>query len=507
MLVSPTFLLEFIPAVMGITGLLPLLKTVMRKTHLSQLSGSTCGVDGYVWLHRAIYSCGSDLVLNPENACSKYLNYCMSKVFQLVRWKIKPFIVFDGKPLPSKSHTNKSRKEKRSSNMSKAMALSAEGKNEEAKSFYNKATPVTFRMVSNFIRLLKANNIDYVIAPYEADAQLAWMSRNGVVDYVITEDGDLILYECPRILFKLDNDGMGSLLELKHLHLCRNFKITSPYMLRQACIIAGCDYFPGLEGFSLIKSNQLVHSHSTISDSIKSISSRGMLKSSVDDVLENIWCAEMTFLYQVIYNTIHGVSQRINLIKNSPSSSNYEDKRLDEERLTYAGQVQNDRNLASMISKGILDPITEMCCCQEDYASLQDVERTVYDERQIGGHSCLPDASFWYRDAILYEKAPISRPTPVSEDVIQDADVKHVSEEDQILEELECVARLEEMIAKGKSLREIDSNTIHLKREVSLIEEDSGPFSIPVSSIRKRFNYLSPTTYRKKRVSYAVDDE
>lgn len=43
--------------------------------------------------------------------------------------------------------------------------------------------------------------MEYVVAPYEADAQMAFLARNGHVDLVITEDSDLIAYECPQVEF------------------------------------------------------------------------------------------------------------------------------------------------------------------------------------------------------------------------------------------------------------------------------------------------------------------
>jgi exonuclease-1 len=48
---------------MGISGLLPLLKSVQKPTHLSELAGKTIAVDAYVWLHRGAYACAAELVM------------------------------------------------------------------------------------------------------------------------------------------------------------------------------------------------------------------------------------------------------------------------------------------------------------------------------------------------------------------------------------------------------------------------------------------------------------
>jgi len=36
-------------------------------------------------------------------------------------------------------------------------------------------------------------------APFEADAQLAYMALTGVVNYVISTDSDLLVYGTPRV--------------------------------------------------------------------------------------------------------------------------------------------------------------------------------------------------------------------------------------------------------------------------------------------------------------------
>ena len=62
-----------------------------------------------------------------------------------------------------------------------------------------------------------------MVAPYEADAQLCFLEREGYVDGIITEDSDLLVFGCQqvgflrvfsakadqdhKILFKLDGNG------------------------------------------------------------------------------------------------------------------------------------------------------------------------------------------------------------------------------------------------------------------------------------------------------------
>ena len=54
------------------------------------------------------------------------------------------------------------------------------------------------------MQALRAEGVPYVVAPYEADAQLAYLERIGLVDGIITEDSDLLVFGCKNVLFKFD---------------------------------------------------------------------------------------------------------------------------------------------------------------------------------------------------------------------------------------------------------------------------------------------------------------
>jgi exonuclease-1 len=62
-------------------------------------------------------------------------------------------------------------------------------------------------MAFKFIKVLKIEKIQFVVAPYEADAQLAYLSKIGIIDAVLTEDSDLLSFGCSRVIYKLGQDG------------------------------------------------------------------------------------------------------------------------------------------------------------------------------------------------------------------------------------------------------------------------------------------------------------
>ena len=64
---------------------------------------------------------------------------------------------------------------------------------------------------------------DCIIAPYEADAQLAFLVKSGIVDMIITEDSDLTLFGCDKVLFKLEHQSGNGVLVWGILQIRGNF--------------------------------------------------------------------------------------------------------------------------------------------------------------------------------------------------------------------------------------------------------------------------------------------
>ena len=65
----------------------------------------------------------------------------------------------------------------------------------------------------------RAARVEFLVAPYEADSQLAQLAchvpvAQGGVAAVITEDSDLAVYGCPRVIFKYDGWGAHHALPL-----------------------------------------------------------------------------------------------------------------------------------------------------------------------------------------------------------------------------------------------------------------------------------------------------
>ena len=71
------------------------------------------------------------------------------------------------------------------------------------------AVDITPEMAYMLVQVAIAMNVVYVVAPYEADAQLAYMYFKGYASVIITEDSDLLAFGVKKCFFKMDSDGNG----------------------------------------------------------------------------------------------------------------------------------------------------------------------------------------------------------------------------------------------------------------------------------------------------------
>ena len=51
------------------------------------------------------------------------------------------------------------------------------------------------------LKACRNKGVDCIVAPYEADAQLAYLSAIGVAQLIISEDSDLLVFGCEKVLY------------------------------------------------------------------------------------------------------------------------------------------------------------------------------------------------------------------------------------------------------------------------------------------------------------------
>jgi 5'-3' exonuclease len=179
-------------------------------------------------------------------------------------------VVLDGMTPPIKSPTVEGRRKKRAveqEHRDLPVDATADTPTLERRILANRRTGAGNHystVVEAVIVSLRSHTIPFLVAPYEADGQLAFLQMQGYVDLVITEDSDLIAYGVATpVLYKLSVDPEGVLTrgilvrkdDLAAMVPGSDSKLDfldfSPAMW--ACLFAasGCDYCGKLRGIGV----------------------------------------------------------------------------------------------------------------------------------------------------------------------------------------------------------------------------------------------------------------
>ncbi|NXN95086.1 EXO1 Exonuclease, partial [Rhinopomastus cyanomelas] len=331
---------------MGIQGLLQFIKEAAEPTHVKKYRGQTVAVDTYCWLHKGAYACAEKLARGEPT--DFYVAFCMKLVDMLLSFEIKPILVFDGCTLPSKKEVEKARREKRQANLLKGKQLLQEGRLSEARECFGRSVNVTHVMAREVIKAARARGVDCIVAPYEADAQLAYLNKTGMVQAIITEDSDLLAFGCKKVFLKIDKFGNGLEIDQARLGNCKQLgNVFTEEKFRYMCILSGCDYLPSIHGIGLAKACKLLKLANN-PDIIKVIKKMGQyLKMNItvpEEYTQGFTRANNTFLYQLVFDPIKR--------KLIPLNAYGDD--VDPETLVYAGRHFGD-GTAFQIAIGNID--------------------------------------------------------------------------------------------------------------------------------------------------------
>jgi exonuclease-1 len=125
-------------------------------------------------------------------------------------------------------------------------------------------------IVVEVMMALRREQIPFMVAPYEADGQLAYFqSEMKMIDLVVTEDSDLIAHGCHSILYKTADDfakgsASGILVQRGDLSAkglvpkCLSLVDFSDVMLAVMFVALGCDYCSSLKQIGSVTARDVV---------------------------------------------------------------------------------------------------------------------------------------------------------------------------------------------------------------------------------------------------------
>lgn len=214
--------------------------SAIKTINMSELSGKKVAVDISIYMHK--YASEGNLIENI---------YLMLSVFRY--YNIIPIFIFDGKPPDEKKElllqrrSNKVEALKEYNNITNLLNNGSEIEDGDKKEMLHNMATLKRTLISvknpeieNVKNLIRSYGATYYDAHGEADELCAMLTIKGKVWACLSEDMDMFVYGCPRVVRYLSLFNHSAVLyDLKEIlnELCLTQK-----QLREICILSGTDY-------------------------------------------------------------------------------------------------------------------------------------------------------------------------------------------------------------------------------------------------------------------------
>lgn len=203
------------------------------------------GVDMYVIFYR--FAIDVDIAATLVNEPKAYIKHYYEKMVNFLKKFLEQgfelYLVYEGSKMKYKIVDEERQKRREAAKQS---------------GNYISALKIDPQQVENFELYIKDYKIPSIISAHEADAQLAYMYRQGLIDCVLTNDSDLIVYQVSRIIY-IRPDGLKLYESLEvgcDKPTCMN-EVPKEHLFLFGYLI-GCDYFKGVPGIGYKKAFEII---------------------------------------------------------------------------------------------------------------------------------------------------------------------------------------------------------------------------------------------------------
>jgi exonuclease 1 len=259
------------------------------------------------WLYKGCYRCAYEHCQNIEN--NAFLYYIFEMLEILSYYGIKPILVFDGRYVGKKDETIEKRKKMKEENKQKGLELLEKGNEEEARKYLSRCIVIDEGIITLTMRAMMTKGIEFMVAPYESDSQMAKLVHLGTADFAITEDSDLILYHVPVVL-KLSQDGDCDYINLDKWKpsdvdtaYLKAFLNMGQHQRVEVAVLAGCDYNPSIKGIGIKRAIKYLHEKKSSNAVIEYLRSKENYSMSIPENYENIIRdSKLIFTFATVFN-------------------------------------------------------------------------------------------------------------------------------------------------------------------------------------------------------------
>ncbi|PFH31453.1 putative flap structure-specific endonuclease 1 [Besnoitia besnoiti] len=217
---------------------------------------------------------------NDAGECTSHIAGMLNRAIRLLEQGIRPVYVFDGKPPELKSGELAKRREVRDAAQAAAEKAKEEGDAEELRKQIVRSVRVSKQHNEDVQRLLRLMGLPVVLAPCEAEAQCAELTKKKKVWAAATEDADALTFGATRLIRNLTFSekkpaaavgASGSAVLVIDLPVLLEELQFSQEQFIDFCILCGCDYCSTLKGVGAKTAYSLIREHGSLENVLKAV--------------------------------------------------------------------------------------------------------------------------------------------------------------------------------------------------------------------------------------------
>lgn len=237
----------------------------ITDTNISKYKNKVLGIDAHHLIYKmvnAIRKRGYDIKNN--DIIVTHIHTLLLKFIGFKKYNITPVFVFDGLAPQIKAQTLMKRKMTQQCTEQKY----CNAKTDEDKKKYYMRFGISDEEIDECKQLIKLFNYTIIDSVEEADSQLVELLNCNKIDYIVTDDMDILAFGGKNMLKNFTVSSNKKIQEINLDQFKRDTGLTQN-MIIDIAILIGCDYCDNAYGVGPIKSYQFIKKHYTIENIIK----------------------------------------------------------------------------------------------------------------------------------------------------------------------------------------------------------------------------------------------
>jgi flap endonuclease-1 len=266
---------------MGIQGLTKLLgehaPQCSREQKFDGYFGRRVAVDASMHIYQfmvVVGRQGEQQLTDESGEVTSHLQGMFYRTVRMLEAGIRPLYVFEGKPPALKTQQLAMRGERRADATADLEKAKEAGDAEAVEKYAKRTVKVTRQHNEECKRLLRLMGVPVMDAPGEAEAQCAWLCREGLVYGVATEDMDTLTFGAPRVIRHLmapsSREKEQPVTEFDRAAALSALGLTDE-AFTDLCILMGCDYAPKIGGVGPVRALELIRKHGSIARALEHV--------------------------------------------------------------------------------------------------------------------------------------------------------------------------------------------------------------------------------------------